>query len=315
MEDGIVERRVGGAYYERNLYEDTSKQASLLLEPQEGHSGYAIRGLVNFTHQIEPVASLERSSNGQAHRLSRITTGPATCGNEDVSEEQPQESPEPRKADRVAYATIFLHSVGLRLSQLDPPIAVVVTAIQGSFTDNESYVSHYEGGRIDASGTLKKLAEHFNKESNMKNADAILMAAGQACRLHKTSIAQDKPGKFNGINTAAHEIGHLLGAYHDGDKNKIAQNCSANGRYLMSKHGGGFDFSKCSKELIADFVTICIILHFVSLQVESDLSECRLRCLLVPEKGKARNGTAFALDGTPCNASDPKKVCKNSICV
>ncbi|XP_077492558.1 venom metalloproteinase BumaMPs1-like [Amblyomma americanum] len=221
-------------------------------------------------------------------------------------EEQPQESPEPRKADtkappanyelelyfigdynhtiyfnnqtedRVAYATIFLHSVGLRLSQLDPPIAVVVTAIQGSFTDNESYVSHYEGARIDASGTLKKLAEHFNKESNMKNADAILMAAGrhlvkfeggkvtslqglafigQACRLHKTSIAQDKPGKFNGINTAAHEIGHLLGAFHDGDKNKIAQNCSANGRHLMSKHGGGFDFSNCSKELIADFVT------------------------------------------------------------
>ncbi|XP_077492559.1 venom metalloproteinase BumaMPs1-like [Amblyomma americanum] len=403
-EEGVVERRIGGAYYERHLFEDRSKQASLLLQPQ-GRSGYVIRGLMNFTHKIEPLSSVERSSSGrQPHRISRLARRSGSCGTEDIAQNEPPEA-EARKGgataanyalevyfmsdyyhtvyfnnqteDRVAYATVFMHSVSLRLAQLDPPIAVIVIAIQGSFTANESYVDLYEDGDLIGGSSLNKLEKYFDKDNYMKNADIVLMATGRemiklipggksstlagiaylgkACRPGRVSIAEDRPGTFSGINTATHEIGHLLGAHHDGDKK--AENCSTKDGYMMSKYTKGereLTFSECSKRMIADFVTwpysrclkrratcgalampnkavmlagdvmegaaYCRLYHpsfknVTYIKEESDLSQCRFRCLLGPENGKkAKNVTAFAMDGTPCSKSDPKKVCRNSVC-
>ncbi|KAK8771618.1 hypothetical protein V5799_025155 [Amblyomma americanum] len=278
-EEGVVERRIGGAYYERHLFEDRSKQASLLLQPQ-GRSGYVIRGLMNFTHKIEPISSVERSSSGrQPHRISRLARRSGSCGTEDIAENEPPEA-EARKGgataanyalevyfmsdfyhtvyfnnqteDRVAYATVFMHSVSLRLAQLDPPIAVIVIAIQGSFTANESYVDLYEDGDLIGGSSLNKLEKYFDKDDYMKKADIVLMATGPG----RVSIAEDRPGTFSGINTATHEIGHLLGAHHDGDKK--AENCSTKDGYMMSKYTKGeraLTFSECSKRMIADFVT------------------------------------------------------------
>uniref|UniRef100_G3MPX7 Peptidase M12B domain-containing protein n=1 Tax=Amblyomma maculatum TaxID=34609 RepID=G3MPX7_AMBMU len=404
-EDGIIERYVQGAYYERHLFEDSNSQASLLLQPQ-GPSGYIIKGLLNFTHQIEPVMSSERSSSSsRAHKISMIPTRSGSCGTEDVAIENTPQEAEARKGDakrpnyvlelyflsdynhtvyfnnetedRVAYVTVFMHSVSLRLGQLDPPISVVMTAIQGSFTYNESYVDLYTEGELIGSSSLDKLERHFDNDPLMKKADIVFMATGRelirlvkggksstlaglasfgkACKPQKGTVGEDKPGTFSGVHIAAHEIGHQLGANHDGQK--PAENCSSSDGYIMSKYAKGkrmMTFSECTKKSIADFLTrpdssclksrkSCRIISMPNeavmlagdfidgdayckkyyqkykqvtyIKEESDLSQCRFRCLLGPENGKeAQNVTAFAMDGTRCSRSDPKKVCKNSIC-
>ncbi|KAL1466443.1 hypothetical protein MTO96_042729, partial [Rhipicephalus appendiculatus] len=50
---------VDGPYYERHLYQDTNKEASLIVKPLRG-GHYHVIGLLNFTHRIEPLTSQER---------------------------------------------------------------------------------------------------------------------------------------------------------------------------------------------------------------------------------------------------------------
>ncbi|KAL1433579.1 hypothetical protein MTO96_012413 [Rhipicephalus appendiculatus] len=67
-----IDRYVYGPYYERHLYQDTSKEASLIVKPLSG-GNYHVMGLLNFTHRIEPLKSQERSSSYRAaHRISKV---------------------------------------------------------------------------------------------------------------------------------------------------------------------------------------------------------------------------------------------------
>ena len=71
------------------------------------------------------------------------------------------------------------------------------------------------------------------------------------------AIVQDL-GQFHGVETVAHEIGHLLGARHDGDQNTC---CSDEG-YMMNnvwtteRHAKrqSFKWSRCSVEYIETFL-------------------------------------------------------------
>ena len=71
------------------------------------------------------------------------------------------------------------------------------------------------------------------------------------------SIVQDQ-GAFYGEQTAAHEIGHLLGSSHDGLNNF----CSSEDGYMMMNHFSGsrskklntYEWSKCSSETIISFL-------------------------------------------------------------
>ncbi|XP_037581788.2 uncharacterized protein LOC119465018 [Dermacentor silvarum] len=87
-EDGVIERYVDGAHYERHLYEDASKKASLLLKPSE-HDDYFVTGLVNFTHRIEPVMLRERTSVARtAHKILPIDNLQGSCENDQAIESE-----------------------------------------------------------------------------------------------------------------------------------------------------------------------------------------------------------------------------------
>uniref|UniRef100_G3MQA8 Peptidase M12B domain-containing protein n=1 Tax=Amblyomma maculatum TaxID=34609 RepID=G3MQA8_AMBMU len=337
--DGAVERYVEGTHYERHLYEDRSKQASLLLKPRWPGS-YLITGLVNFTHRIEPSERWERSlTTKAAHRIVKIENKLGECGSDvplenSLREETKTPEVEERGAiaqefgveiyfisdyyhtknfsteeDRVTYITLFMHSVSLRMDQLNPPVPISLKGIQGTNDDNESYVRLWSNGDLIGNETLKKLNEAAAGRP-YNTSDAVYMATGRemislipggkssylagtageslACSANRAAVGEDKPNKFTGVNTAAHEIGHLLGAPDDGAGS--AKECSTSDGYLMSRYTKGrhaLTFSSCSKTAVADFLK----------KPDSQCLQKRFSCQLVSFPNKAVKLPGYVIDG------------------
>ncbi|XP_037272014.2 venom metalloproteinase antarease TserMP_A isoform X2 [Rhipicephalus microplus] len=349
--DGVVEQYVNGAHYERHLYEDTKKKASLLLKPTE-HGDYFITGLVNFTHRIEPAKLRERSSTRRAaHKIVQIHSIQGWYESDEVIERESREAALPEVEMRAAiaqefgvelhfisdynhtehfrgnkdahiyYVTLFLHSVSLRMDQLTPPVPISITKIQTTSTNPESYVKLWENGDLIGNETLKILNEVVQKDKAYQEADAVYMATGRemitlipggkssyisgtagnakACSTEKAAVGEDKPGVFSGVNTAAHEIGHLLGSPDDSPG--TWGNCETKDGYLMSKYAHGkqaFTFSNCSKKAIAEFL-------------KSETSNClrkKVSCpiLSFPNKALKLPGHAMSFDAY-CKALYPAK--------
>ncbi|XP_037524012.1 uncharacterized protein LOC119401358 [Rhipicephalus sanguineus] len=350
--DGIIEQYVDGAHYERHLYEDTNKKASLLLKPRE-HGDYFITGLVNFTHRIEPAKLRERSSTRRAaHKIVEIHNIRGSCENDQVIDNQFYEVDEGRmgsdsrgvslpevemrgaipqpfglelhfisdynhtmyfngkKEAHVYYVTLFAHSVSLRLDQLNPPVPIGITNIQMSSTANESYVGLWHNGDLISNETLLKLNNEVRDDEAYQHADAVYMATGRemitlitggkssyilgtagsakACTDNKAAVGEDKPGKFSGVNTAAHEIGHLLGSPDDSPG--VWGQCKTEEGYLMSKYARGkraFTFSDCSKNAIA---------HFLKLNTSACLKS-KQNCQIVSFPNKALKLPGHAMSG------------------
>ncbi|XP_050048712.2 venom metalloproteinase antarease-like TtrivMP_A isoform X2 [Dermacentor andersoni] len=392
-EEGVHERYVNGTDYEAHLYEDESNKASLIMEPQT-RGDYHITGLLNDTHRIEPLATTERSGR-TVHKISKIVSDGATCDGVGAGEARDVPSNFTievylmtdfkhtkffgnRQRQRIMYATALMHSVSLRMRQLEPPGNIILTAIEASFTTNEPYVSLWKKDLLGLE-TLKKLQQYMVTKPSMVKSDLVYLLSGldmiklvngtkssevaglafkgQACRNLKVAVGEDKPGLFTGVQYAAHEIAHLLGSDHDGYT--TSKNCSASDGYLMSLQAGGsrsFMFSSCSKHAIKTFLKLsgsaCLLKNTnpntqianlpdkaVKLpgditngtqyckkyfptypkasyaERESDLLHCKWRCRLKSEGGLSYYALTDALDGTPCNKSNSRMKCKDSICI
>ncbi|KAM7298427.1 venom metalloproteinase antarease-like TtrivMP_A [Ixodes scapularis] len=75
---------------------------------------------------------------------------------------------------------------------------------------------------------------------------------------------EDVPHTYSGVPIAAHELGHLMGMYHDGDVPSYNVSgtpwlrCSRSGGYIMAPYTGGANdgfFSKCSLQQMNHFLT------------------------------------------------------------
>ncbi|XP_077561613.1 venom metalloproteinase antarease-like TtrivMP_A isoform X2 [Haemaphysalis longicornis] len=83
---------------------------------------------------------------------------------------------------------------------------------------------------------------------------------GGVCEEHNVAIAEDIGGSYSGVLETAHEVGHLLGATHDGSGPYSAiqahpgsYDCPEKQGYLMSYHDGGekrYRLSTCSQRQI-----------------------------------------------------------------
>uniref|UniRef100_A0A023FUM2 Putative tick metalloprotease 1 n=1 Tax=Amblyomma cajennense TaxID=34607 RepID=A0A023FUM2_AMBCJ len=306
-DEGISETYVKGAFYERHLYQDVKREASLIVKPG-GNGHYDVTGLLNFTHRIEPDENMARSLSGaRAHKISKI---PFKDGIHRIAEALEDKvgmsamAPHTEKRafldsvtievfyisdyehtrhfwnrpeERIQYAAILMHSVSLRTQQLYTPAFIALTAIAGSFTTNESYVKLLGPNQLIGNETLFSLSKYMWANYTMRIADVVYLVTardmidvlprgistgvlgmayrGKACSRYQVAAGEDKPGMLSGINTAAHEIGHLLGSDHDGYG--TSSSCSDKDGYLMSPRAGGknnFLFSNCSKNEIDSFM-------------------------------------------------------------
>ncbi|XP_075542285.1 venom metalloproteinase antarease TserMP_A-like [Dermacentor variabilis] len=354
--DGTVERYVQGAHYERHLFEDVNKQASLILKPV-GRGDYHITGMVNFTHRIEPCRIWERSSQEQlAHRISRIETPTGSYDFVDKVESELGNDPQYAKIEsrelppyytvemhfimginhsaffgneteeRVAYAMVFMHSVSLRLQQLEPPARIGLTVVEG-LQIVQPYFQLNGDGNVLAYQTLDKLGQYAHNSPISNRSDIIYMATslklvkirggkyigstlgvayrGTACSNRRGGLGVDRPGTFSGVQTAAHEIAHLLNAPHDGVAE--AKDCPSTHGYLMSspRRNGNNScaFSSCTKRIVADFL-------------RSPAAECLLNdtlCKVISLPNKAANLPGDTVDGpTFCKETYRKPTFANS---
>ncbi|KAK8763794.1 hypothetical protein V5799_033597, partial [Amblyomma americanum] len=77
---------------------------------------------------------------------------------------------------------------------------------------------------------------------------------GGMCTLQKVAIVKDD-GRYSGVNTAAHEFGHLLGSPHDGYGD--SKRCPESGGHLMSRYRQNSlaaTFSECTKGIVGKFL-------------------------------------------------------------
>ncbi|XP_049270712.1 A disintegrin and metalloproteinase with thrombospondin motifs 17-like isoform X2 [Rhipicephalus sanguineus] len=276
---------------------------------------------------------------------------------------------------------VFMHSVSLRLQQLEPPARIGLTVIEG-LKDKQNYLHIHNDGRVMADQTLDALGKLARTSAVHNVSDILYMAVsaglvkirkgknqggtngmankGMACRNGNVAIGLDRPVTFSGVQTAAHEIAHLLDANHDGQGK--AKNCSVEEGYIMTspRRSGNNScaFSSCSKKEIAEFLRLnessCLFednaCHVISLpnkaanlpgdvmdgptfckeyyrppryknstyiKLDADLEQCVFRCLVYDNhsKTKMQNRTSFAIDGTACSESEPRKICHNMVCI
>uniref|UniRef100_G3MNM7 Peptidase M12B domain-containing protein n=1 Tax=Amblyomma maculatum TaxID=34609 RepID=G3MNM7_AMBMU len=344
--DGIVDKYVSGAHYEKHLYTDEISLASLFVTPHsEGH--YQIIGVLNSTHRIEPLIYSGRSSEGRIlHRISRIGkedgfhAAAKSARNkleERISAKSSQAGTLPKNftvelcfvsdsehtkkfensSARIQYVILFMLSVSLQLQQLKPPGSIMLKEIQGTSRGEQPYIVLTDDKKILAHDTLKELPKHTWRIAAFRRSDALYIATSRDAAYHhngsissallglayvkgacsddrKFAIGEDnvKGGLFSGVHTATHELGHLLGANHDGYKESIK--CEAKYGYAMNPYAGGirsYLFSKCSEIAIRDFIRSkqgnCLK-EVISFSWKQYLPQDHM-----PQRGGAWNGTKY----------------------
>ncbi|XP_070383506.1 venom metalloproteinase 3-like [Dermacentor albipictus] len=204
--DGVINRYIDGKYYERHLYQDSEKQAALLVRPQVA-GDYHISGLVNASHMIEPLTTSERSlSGGTPHKLSRLnllkrsldmtkrTRSPRRKIPWYLKKEPPLKVPKnftiemvfisdsthsemfDNASEHIDYVIVFMLGASLRLQQLNPPGSIALTSIRRLGTEEDNiYLSLSKDDRLVAMETMKKIGNHAIFDHELYDADAVYL--------------------------------------------------------------------------------------------------------------------------------------------
>uniref|UniRef100_A0A131Z3H4 Reprolysin n=1 Tax=Rhipicephalus appendiculatus TaxID=34631 RepID=A0A131Z3H4_RHIAP len=402
-DNGVVDRYVDGKLYENALYQDSEQLASLVVKPQS-KGDYHIEGVVNSTHFIRPLLTMERSLSGRtAHKLSSLEVSKNAHDSVMMSRHASYGRISARKtankltlpknftiemvfisaydhtkhfkndAHRINYVSVLMLAVGLRLQRLDPPGRIMLTAILSCSTRRTeyNYVRLSKDGVVLGEPTLKQVWKRATVNERIQTADMVYLATMKsikradnlkrvdnstvlglaliegACGKDKVAIGKDIPGTYSGLQTAPHEIGHLLGCHHDSG--------SCSGEYIMHSHSGGkrhYEWSKCSKEAVKKFLQsskskclhninerfpIAVLpnktvevgdvingeeyclnyfpnYHNVTYIKTPPLDTCRIYCKIKDSRNISSLVGILAPEGTPCNKDSPKMKCVRGTC-
>ena len=193
------------------------------------------------------------------------------------------------------YVVTFMSAVNARFSALTGP--TVDLSLAGIEIGRSSSATPYltsnivSGNLVEAEAALADLGQHyFNRRIAGSIYDLVLVLTGEdLCRMkgrkcssstagyayvggacvtnpvlkktNSVALVEDSAG-FSGVIVAAHEIGHLLGAIHDGQAAPRylhapgSRSCSWKGGYIMSdarRTRNGLLWSPCSQAQISHF--------------------------------------------------------------
>ncbi|KAG5323420.1 VMP03 metalloproteinase, partial [Pseudoatta argentina] len=192
----------------------------------------------------------------------------------------------------IRYLVSFWNGVDLRYRLLTTPkirlnIAGIIISVD---KDATPYLENnrFEISFLDADRALRNMGDYFYRESRfptdfydiaiaMTNRDLCNMITDDycepstlgyayvagACDRNKTKQSSEAVGMiednggFSGIIVTAHEVGHLIGARHDGNP-KGARDCPANDGFIMTSglmlDENGFEWSPCTINAFYNFI-------------------------------------------------------------
>ncbi|XP_021962114.1 zinc metalloproteinase-disintegrin-like batroxstatin-2 [Folsomia candida] len=170
----------------------------------------------------------------------------------------------------IEYYAITVRSVNNRYAtSTDPSVTVkLVGIVVIQNIENQPFIENHRklNGNYDPFGILPDFARFLVTNGsafplhdlgalltgvNMGYAGGIAYLGGACQETVRASISRDEGATFRGIGVLAHEMGHNLGAPHDGDAASGTDSCPNADRYIMSTAGGfgpnGYNFSTCSR--------------------------------------------------------------------
>nr|XP_037277197.1 A disintegrin and metalloproteinase with thrombospondin motifs 18-like [Rhipicephalus microplus] len=185
-----------------------------------------------------------------------------------------------RKLDIKAleYMMTYMYKVSLLLRQLKPPIRVVLVAYQETNKKKADYIGFTSSGDLDADKTVAKLRQYAGETPSVQKCDLVVLITTSRlidvsayvgapemlgiaplegiCSQYSVAVVKDLAGRYTGIHSTAHEMGHSFGSYHDGEG--TSTKCPAADGYLMSPRSNGRhieEFSSCSLAVISKYIS------------------------------------------------------------
>ncbi|XP_037525763.2 metalloprotease mig-17-like [Rhipicephalus sanguineus] len=172
-----------------------------------------------------------------------------------------------------AYVRKIVDEISRILGQLVPPGSINLIGVKISREENEPFSVLWSNKKVKGVDALVAFVAYARRHINMWKADFLLWLTGrglarvsedhsiegmttrgQVCGPGKAAIISAREDGFNVSLTAAHEISHALGAYHDGAGS--SKSCPPTDNYLMHPHAGGVGptYSSCALQSINIFL-------------------------------------------------------------
>ncbi|XP_050048782.1 venom metalloproteinase antarease TserMP_A-like [Dermacentor andersoni] len=170
--------------------------------------------------------------------------------------------------DLIGYIAVMTNAVNLRYLDMaepkvrfqlvgltrrtDPPFAKNVQGTIDTGVTLDGILKYHEDDKIPGEPDLVFLVTGLDliKVDNGRVEKGIAGRAfiGAVCSKHGVGVGEDKATAYSGVNTMAHELGHLMGSDHD-----TTPRCPWNEGYLMSYVDGGlkkYRLSPCTEDSI-----------------------------------------------------------------